>query len=253
MTALARFLAKEFTEIRRTWRLPTVGGVLLFFAVMSPLAALATPALVSSVVQGQPGLVIEVPDPTYADSYLQWIKNLSQIGLLLVVFASAGLIAAERAAGTATLVVVKPVSRHAFAVAKYLAQATLISVATVVGTLITWAGTALAFGQAPAGPLVAASAAWLLGALLAAAVTLALSAALPTLAAGIVALVVFGVMGVAGLWQPLSAYTPVGVLSAPAALLAGERPQLVVPAITSVLAIVGLVWLAGALFARREL
>ena len=49
MSGALHFLSKELMEIRRTWRLPTVGGVLLFFAVMSPLAALATPALVASV------------------------------------------------------------------------------------------------------------------------------------------------------------------------------------------------------------
>ncbi|MDZ4168540.1 MAG: ABC transporter permease [Coriobacteriia bacterium] len=253
MRALGRFLAKETVEIRRTWRLPTVGGVLLFFAVMSPLAALATPAIIASVSQSQPGVVIMVPDPTYLDSYLQWIKNLSQIGLLLVVFASAGLIAGERSSGTALLVVVKPVSRRSFAVAKFLAQAGLVAGATAVGTLVTWLGTLLAFGEAPAAALVAASGAWLVGALLAVAVTLALSAVLPTLAAGIVALVGFGLLGIAGLWPPLLQYTPVGILSAPSALLAREPVALAVPLATTALVIIVCVWAAGALFARREL
>lgn len=250
---MARLLAKEFAEIRRTWRLPTVGGLLLFFAIMSPLAALATPAIVSSVAASSPGIKIVIPPPTYLDSYAQWIKNLTQIGMLLIVFSSAGLIAGERSAGTAILVVTKPVSRGSFAVAKFLAHAALIAAATVVGTGVTWAGTALAFGKAPAQALVTSSFAWLAGALLAVAVTEALSALLPTLSAGIVGLVLTGLASSAVLWKPLTLYTPVGLISAPGELLAGKNPALGMPLLTTAVAVIAAVALAGWLFGKREL
>jgi len=253
VSALGHFLGKEAAEIRRTWRLWTIGGVLLFFAIMSPLAALAAPALVSSVTSGQPGVVIKLPDPTYLDSYAQWIKNLSQMGLLLVVFASAGLIANERASGTAVLVVTKPVSRATFVVAKYLAQAALVIMATGAGTAAVLAGTRLAFGTAPVEPLLSASGAWLAGALVAIAATEALSAVLPTLAAGIVALVAWGLSGALSLWAPAVRYTPVALLGAPGKLLAGDSPDLGVPLATAVLLTAALVAVAAWLFARREL
>lgn len=253
MRAFSRFLGKEATEIRRTWRLWTIGGVLLFFAVMSPLAALATPALVSSLTAGAPGMVIKFPDPTFLDSYAQWVKNLSQIGTLLVVFASVGLIANERTSGTAVLVVTKPVSRGSFVVAKYVAQAALVTLATVLGTAVVLAGTQLAFGQAPAAPLVAATGAWLAGALVAIAVAEALSAVLPTLAAGIVALVSWGVAGVFALWEPAVRYTPVGLLVAPGELLAGKAYSLAMPLATAALAIAVMVAVAAWLFSQREL
>lgn len=253
MKGALHFLAKELVEIRRTWRLPTVGGVLLFFAVMSPLAALATPALVASVTASQPGVVIELPDPTYLDSYAQWIKNLSQIGLVLVVFASAGLLAGERASGTAALVASKPVSRAWVTVAKFVAQAGLVIVATALGTAVTYVGTLLAFGEAPAGILVASSAAWGAGAVMAVAVTLVYSAVAPTLTAGVLGLVTFGIAGVAGMWRPVSEFTAIGLLAAPGKLLAGEPVSLVLPVVTGTLLTVGLVLLAGWLFSRREL
>lgn len=254
MTAFMHFLSKEITEIRRTWRGPTTLGVLLFFAVMSPLAALATPALMESVTASQPGLVIEVPDPTYVDSYAQWIKNLAQMGLLLVVFASGGLIANERSSGTAVLVVTKPVSRHAFALAKYVAQALLVTVATVVGTLITYAGTVLAFGSdAPLGDLVTATAAWLGGALLAIAFVEVLSASFPTLAAGIGGLVAWGMIGLLAAWGPAARYSPAGLLGAPGEILAGKDVALMWPILTAIPLTVALIWLAGALFSRKEL
>lgn len=248
-----RFCAKEVVEVLRTWRGPTILGVLLLFAVMSPLAALATPALLSSLTAGQPGLVIKLPDPTYVDSYAQWVKNISQMGLLLVVFASAGLIANERSTGTAILVVTKPVSREAFAVAKYVVQALLVTTAVSVGTAVTWVGTLIAFGEAPAEKLVGASAAWLASALLAIALVEVLSAVMPTLAAGITGLVSWGLSGIAAMWGPALHYSPAGLLTAPGDLLAGKHPDLVWPSITALALTILLVWLSGVLFARREL
>lgn len=254
MRSFAHFLGKEFTEIRRTWRLPTVLGVLAFFAIMSPLAAKATPWLVSSLTTSQPGVVIKLPEPTYLDSYAQWIKNLTQMGMLLVVFASAGLIANERTSGTAVLVVSKPVSRPAFAVAKYLAQAALVAAATVLGTLIVLAGTYGVFSEAPLQRLLASSGAWLASALLAVALTEALSAAMPTIAAGIGGLVAWWLLGgLLSLWEPAVTYSPVGLLSAPADLLAGKDVALGWPLATTALLVVALVAVAGAIFARREL
>jgi ABC-2 type transport system permease protein len=246
-------LRKEFTEITRTWRLPTVAGALLFFAVMSPLAALAAPALVKSLTASQPGVVIQIPDPTFLDSYVQWIKNLSQMGLLVVVFSAAGLFASERTSGTAALVASKPVSAQAFAWAKYVAHAALVAGAVAVGTLVTLVGTRLAFGEAPVGPLLSASVVWLAGALVALAITEALSAALPVLAAGVVALVAYGVAGAAALWQPIAAYTFAGLFVAPGAALSGERVAIVLPLACAALTVLVLVSVAGWTFSHREM
>ncbi len=253
MSRIACLFGKEVLEARRTWRGPTLLGVMVFCGVLSPLAALAAPALVASLTAGQPGVVIELPDPTYADSYAQWIKNLSQLGIMLVIFSSAGLIALERASGTAALVVTKPVSRAAFVVSRFAAHASLVTVATVTGALIAYGGTVAGFGQAPLAPLAAATGAWLIGAYIAIAVTEALSAVLPALASGVVSLALWGVAGVGVLWRPAVQYTPVGWLSAPGSLLAGEATHVGWPFVTAALLVVGAVALACALFARNEL
>ena len=68
MTGFAAFFAKEMLEIRRTWRAWVVPGLLLFFGVTSPIIALVTPSLLASVAGSQPGLVIQLPEPTAADA-----------------------------------------------------------------------------------------------------------------------------------------------------------------------------------------
>ena len=54
MSGFSTFLAKEFTEIRKTWRIWVIPGMLLFFAITSPIIADITPALmrVSSTALG---------------------------------------------------------------------------------------------------------------------------------------------------------------------------------------------------------
>lgn len=253
MNTFGRLLAKELLEVRRTWRLPVVAGVILFFALMSPVAALLAPAIVDSVAGGQTGVVIKLPDPTYLDSHVQWIKNLSQMGLLLVVFSSAGLLAGERASGTAILIASKPVSRYQFAFAKFVGHAALLALSTLMGALLVWMGTLLAFGQSPAGPLVAMTSVWLAGAIVAIAVTLVFSAVMHSVAAGIFGLVAFSLAGIAGMWEPARHYTPAGLLTAPGEILAGQTPEVLWPLVTAALLTTCAVGLAGYLFSTREL
>lgn len=254
MKAFLRFLGKESTEITRTWRLWVIGGVLLFLAVLSPVTAKATPLLMKYASGSGSGIAITITrEVSYIDSYAQWIKNLGQIGMMLVIFASAGLIATERSTGTAALVVTKPVSRSSFAVAKYVAQSVLVMAATAVGTLVVLVGTQIAFGEAPAAKLLEASGAWLALALVGVAVAEALSAVLPTVAAAIVTLLVWALAGIVALWQPAVDFSPIGLLSAPTAILAGKSADLTWPLASAAVAIVVFVALAAALFSTREL
>ena len=254
MRAFLKFLGKESAEITRTWRLWVVGGVLLFLAVLSPVTAKAIPYLMKYASGGGSGIAITITrQVSYLDSYEQWIKNLGQIGTMLVLFASAGLIATERTSGTAALVVTKPVSRSSFAVAKYVAQAALVAVSTAAGTIVVLLGTRAAFGEAPVGRLVAASGAWLLLALFGVAVAEALSALLPTIAAAIIAVVGWGMAGIGGLWKPALDYSPIGLLGAPAVLLSGKHTDLTWPIVTTVAATALFVALAAVLFSTREL
>src|SRR5215218_363700 len=162
MTGFGAFLRKELTEIRRTWRLWVIPGMLVFLGVTSPIVAALTPALIKSVAASQPGVVMRVPTPRALDAYAQFIKNLDQFVLIAVIIAGAGVVSGERASGTAILALTKPLSRGAFVVAKILSQIVLLAVATALGTAVCLGMTAVVFdGGSPTG-LVAAVALWLL-------------------------------------------------------------------------------------------
>lgn len=247
MRGFSRFLGKEATEILRTWRIWVLPGAMLFFAITGPILAQVMPQLVKSLASGQQGMTITLPPPTYLDAYAQWIKNLGQTGLFLLIGVSAGVIAGERSSGTAALVLTKPLSRGGFVVAKYLAQGALLVAATTLGTLVTWGLTVALFTKAPPERLVTGTAAWLALALLLLAVVILCSCVMSTLAALAAGFGAYALLGIATLWGPAVRYSPVGLLGAPAKLLAGEAVDLTWPFATAagvtLLLVAASVWL----------
>ena len=154
MSGFSTFLGKEFTEIRKTWRIWVIPGMLLFFAITSPIIAQVTPGLMASISKSQPGMTVKMPPPTWRDSYAQFLKSLSQMVLIAVVITGAGAVSGERSSGTAVLTLTKPVSRGSFVLAKIVSQAGLLIGATVVSTAVCAALTIGIFGPSPLSPLL---------------------------------------------------------------------------------------------------
>lgn len=253
MKGALRFLRKEGLETVRTWRIWVVPGLLLFFAITSPILALMTPALLDSVAQGQSGVQIIIPDPTYLDAYAQWLKNLQQIVTFALLLTAGGMVAGERASGTAILVLTKPVSRAAFVLTKFLANVLLLVTFTIVGAAACLGVTYLTFGEAPVARLATSTAAWLGFAVVLLALMTLFSSGLKSLSAGGAGLGAFFALTVLSLWGPALKYSPAGVYAAAGKLLTGEDVLLGWPVLTSVALVV--VALAGAVawFRRQEL
>lgn len=255
MRGFNAFLGKEFREIFRTWRIWVLPGIVLFFAVTGPVLAKITPELLGSLMTDQqPGVVIQLPDPTYVDAYLQWTKNLSQMVLFALIIMFGGMISGEKKSGTAALVLTKPLSRTAFVIAKFVSQAALVIVPTVLGALATWGITYAVFAEAPLARLAEATGAWLVFALLFVALMELLSALLDS-QAGAAGLGFLGyiVFSVASIWKPALDFSPSGLVGAPTNLVMGEAAELGWP-IVATLALTALC-VAGAVyvFRKREL
>jgi ABC-2 type transport system permease protein len=135
--SLARFrvlVARELQEQARSYRLLAVLAVFAFFGLSSPVLAKLTPQMLAMVGAGQ-GVSITLPDPTAADAIAQYVKNLSQIVLLVLVFVGSGAVVAEKERGTAPFLLAKPVSRAGVIIAKLAGQVAV----TVLGTLVSGA------------------------------------------------------------------------------------------------------------------
>jgi ABC-2 type transport system permease protein len=254
VTGFAAFLGKEALETRKTWRLWVLPGVLVFLGLTTPILAAVTPALLKMTAERSPGVVIRLPEPTSMDAYLQFMGNLAQLALLVVIITGASLVAGERRAGTATLVLTKPLSRSAFIVAKALAGLGILAVATALGAALCVAVTILLFDASHIGRFVESVAVWLVLAAMFTCLMVLLSAAVDRQAVaaggGIAAYVTLFVLTGFPLVRDRS---PAGLLSANDALLKGRDVAVAAPLlVTATLAVVSVaaaVWV----FRRKEL
>ena len=254
MTGLGAFVRKELTEIVRTWRIWVIPGMLVFFGITSPIIAALTPALVQSMTASQPGVVIRVPPPTALDAYAQFLKNLDQFVLIAIVITGAGAVSGERSSGTAILALTKPLSRGAFVVAKILSQVVLLVAATVLGTAICLAVTAVVFPGGNAARLVTTVALWLLYASLFVVVMTLLSASLRSRGAAAGAGLTFYFLALLlSNWGPMARYAFFGLFPAMRDALLGRSLSLGWPLVTAVLAMAAGTVAAMRLFERQEL
>ncbi len=254
MTAFGPFLGKEVLEIRRTWRIWVLPGLLLFFAVTSPVLALITPAVISQLVANQPGVVIQVPDPVAVDAYLQFMKNLDQLAMLAVIIGGAGVVSGERKSGTATLVLTKPLSRNEFILAKVVSQEGLLILATVLGAALCIGATTALFGASPIGSFLVAVSLWLAYAMVFVVLMTFLSTVLASAggAAG-VGLGVYVVAMILRIWRPAVEGTRVGLPTAAGRALAGQEAAVGLPLTTAVFAAAALFGATVWVFNRAEI
>ena len=140
---------KEMTEQWRTYRLLIVGAVMVVFGLTSPLLAKLTPELLKTIPGLPPGLADTIPVPTITDAIAQYVKNMSQFGILLALLVSMGSVAQEKERGTASMMLTHPVSRLNFILSKFFALAVTFIVSLGLAALGCWYYTLLLFKALP--------------------------------------------------------------------------------------------------------
>jgi ABC-2 type transport system permease protein len=145
---------KEMLEQWRTYKVLIVATVLFLFGLTSPLLAKFTPEMLAAV-PGLPASMADfIPTPTVADALTQYIKNMSQFGILLALLMSMGSVAQEKERGTAALILTRPVSRGTFILAKFAALKVTFVVSLLLAALGCWYYTWLLFEALPFGPFL---------------------------------------------------------------------------------------------------
>jgi len=135
---------KEWMEYLRTYRLLVVAVVLVFFGLTSPLLAKFTPEIIS-LIPGGTDLSILIPIPTVWDAVAQYVKNMTQFGIILALLLTMGAVAQEKDKGTAAMILVKPMPRGAFLSAKFLAMAAMFAICLIAAGLACYYYTLLLF------------------------------------------------------------------------------------------------------------
>lgn len=141
-------LAKEWLEQRRTHRLLIVSVIFVLFGLLSPLLAKFTPEIIKMIPGGEQ-ISLVIPPPSIMDSVTQYVKNLTQFGVLLAVLMGMGMVSQEKEKGTAAIVLAKPLSRTDFILAKAAALGITFLIGTVLAATAGYYYTLLLFEAPP--------------------------------------------------------------------------------------------------------
>jgi len=253
MTTLFTLIRKDLLEQWRTKKILILSIVFLFVAVASPIIAKITPELLKTL--SVPGMTITLPKATYLDSLDQFIKNVSQIALLVLVFVVAGAVSDEKNRKTLEILLTKPVSRTLFILSKF--KAYFISIATIfaVSSLLFYVYTVSNFVSFNFWNFALMAGNVLLYILMIVAVTIMASTIVGnSLAAGGIGFISYILFGtIFSLFEPLQKYSPNKIFSAyKDIIIKGWNGDLLLPIVVILSVIIVSVLVSIFVFQRQE-
>ncbi len=171
MKAFIAFTKKEFLEITRTYKLLVLVAVFLMLGMMGPLAAKFTPEIMKAAMPV--GMNIVTATPVITDSWAQFFKNISQIGLLIIVIIFSGTMSNELSRGTLINMLTKGLSRVNVLLAKLTMMVCVWTLLLMCSFCVSYAYTAYYWpGRVVAHLGFAVFCLWLFGVLLLAVILL---------------------------------------------------------------------------------
>jgi ABC-2 type transport system permease protein len=254
MNNLVTLIKKELLDAVRTNKVMVLAIVMLFVAISSPALAKLMPLIFANI--DMKGLVIQIPDPTYLDAIDQFIKNLSQIAVFILIFQVAGVISDEKVRKTLDIILTKPISRAEFVLAKFFSAFAIIKIVFLASAVFFYAYTVSLFGTVNFVDFAVVSLAVLLYLLVVAGITISASSmAKNTItAASIGLLFILFANPLFGLIKGFAAYSPFYILSGYREIFAThDYSVLVKPVIVSVIIIANALLLSVRSFQRMEI
>lgn len=224
MKGYAAFVRKEFLEQRRSFKLLIMLAAFTLFGMMSPLLAKLMPDIFKSMAIE--GMTITIPEPTFMDAYAQFFKNVTQMGVIVVLLVFSGGMSHELSKGTLTIVLAKGLPRSSVVLSKYTAGLTLWTLSLALAAAVNYGYTLYLFGSHTAANLILALLCfWLFGAFL-----LAVSILTGTLFKGgysglLATAAVMGILLLLSILPGSSNWNPVTLAGVNAGLLDGSVPS----------------------------
>jgi ABC-2 type transport system permease protein len=253
VTPLAAAFRKEWLEHWRSYRLLILVVVLSLFGLLAPFTARFGPELLKLLPNGE-AIARLLPPPTARDAVTQYLKNVSQFGAILALLLTMGAVAQEKDRGTAAMMLVKPLARPAFLLAKFAVLGLVFTIAIGLAGAGAWYYTWLLFGPLDPGRWLALNLLALGFVLVQVAVTLLFSVVARSQAgAGGLAFGVMMLLAILSSIPVVGTYLPAHLLAWGAGLMAGESISAWPAAAISALLVAGSLGGAVLLFERQEL
>ena len=117
MKAYIAFTKKEGVEGIRTYKLFILLSVFFILGIMNPIFAKITPKLLASLTIE--GMTLTIPEPTAIDSWMQFYKNVPQMGLIVLVIMFSGGMTGECSKGTFINMITKGLKRSTIIFSKF--------------------------------------------------------------------------------------------------------------------------------------
>lgn len=219
----------EWLRMTRTPRAIALGGIYLFFGLLGPVTAKYLQEIVNRV---QSGVQVIVAHPAPKDGIANYVGQISQTGLIVVVVITAGALTFDARPGLSTFLRTRVTSMWQLIAPRFTVNAAAAVAAYILGTLAAWYETALLLGSPSPGAMLVG--------LLCGSVYLIFAVSVATAAASVVrstpgtvgltlgALLALPLLGMIG---PLHAWLPSTLVTAPIALLTGSTTGDYLPAL----------------------
>ena len=130
-----KLLKYDFYHLRKTSKFIVFPIVIIIFAILSPITARYMNELLD-IALADSGIDINLTDPVVLDSYIQYIGNLYETVLFVVLFVGVGFFIKEKTKGLLPLVLSKPINKTKYILSKYISLSILILVSLLIGYLV---------------------------------------------------------------------------------------------------------------------
>ncbi len=242
----------EWLRLTRTRRWIALLGVYVVFGLLGPVVARYMAQLVQGV---QSGITIIVPPPQPGDGVVNYLSQVGQIGLVVVVVIAAGALTFDARRGVSTFFRTRVSSMWRLVLPRVAVPAAAAVVSYAAGLAAAWYGTWLLLGPLPVGPMLAGlvcESGYLVFAVCV--VAAASSVARSTLATVGISLGVLITLSIAGNIDVLHDWLPTTLAGAPVDLLGvGTLPDYLPATGVTVVTCVALVTVAVHRLQRREI
>jgi len=255
MRGYVAFTKKEFLEQLRTFKCLIILCVFFLFGMMSPVLAKIMPDILSSMKVE--GMVFELTKaPTAVDAYGQFFKNVTQMGILVLLLVFGGMLSNELGKGTLINILAKGLSRPAVILSKFTAAVALWTVGYLLAAATTFGYTVYLFKDSTVSNLIfSLFCLWLFGCFILALILLSSSIAAGSfgglILTGITLVILLMISGLPKIHQ----YNPIALASDNVYLLQNtkEIKDLVIAIVVTIIATIACLVASILIFGKKKL